>query len=148
MIAELLAPVGLSHACGGDCADIAAMLDDAVAEDHTGAPTRHPPRFAPDLDAAYAAVRETRDWLATLEAQERERTGIRSLKVGFNKVFGYYIEITRSNLALTPADYTRKQTIANGERFITVPLKGGRSAGVLAADEEIPRSGSVLPSRS
>ncbi len=135
VIAELLAPVGLSHACGGDCADIAAMLDDAVAEDHTGSPTlRH--GFAPDLDAAHAAVRETREWIATLEARERERTGIRSLKVGFNKVFGYYIEITRSNLALTPADYTRKQTIANGERFVTVPLKEAE-ARVLAADEEI-----------
>jgi DNA mismatch repair protein MutS len=135
VIAELLAPVGLDHACGGDCADIEAMLDDAVGEDHTGAATIRQ-GFAPDLDAAHAAVRETREWLASLEARERERTGIRSLKVGYNKVFGYYIEITRSNLALTPADYTRKQTIANGERFITVPLKEAE-ARVLAADEEI-----------
>jgi DNA mismatch repair protein MutS len=81
-------------------------------------------------------VRDTREWLATLEARERERTGIRSLKVGFNKVFGYYIEVTRSNLALVPPDYTRKQTIANGERYITVPLKEAE-ARVLAADEEI-----------
>ncbi len=134
-IAALLEPVGLSDACGGDCADIAAMLDDAVAEDHSGAATLRP-GFAPDLDAAHAAVRETREWLASLEARERERTGIRSLKVGFNRVFGYYIEITRSNLALAPADYTRKQTIANGERFITGPLKEAE-ARVLAADEEI-----------
>ena len=135
LIAALLEPVGLSLACGEDCADIAALLDEAVAEDHTGSAIIRA-GFAPDLDAAHAAVRETRDWLATLEARERERTGIRSLKVGFNKVFGYYVEITRANLSLVPSDYTRKQTIANGERFITVPLKEAE-ARVLAADEEI-----------
>ena len=55
-------------------------------------------------------MRGTREWLAALEGRERERTGIRSLKVGFNKVFGYYIEVTRPNLGLVPAEYARKQT--------------------------------------
>jgi len=58
-----------------------------------------------------------------MEARERTRTGIRSLRVGYNKVFGYYIEVTKPNIALAPADYTRKQTLANAERFITLELK-------------------------
>jgi DNA mismatch repair protein MutS len=117
------------------CPDILSLLESAVEEDPTGAATIRP-GFAPDLDDAVNAVRGTREWLAALEGLERERTGIRSLKVGFNKVFGYYIEVTRPNLSLVPADYARKQTVANGERFVTVPLKDAE-ARVLAADEEI-----------
>ena len=90
----------------------------------------------PALDAASGRVAETRQWLARLERTERERTGIKSLKVGFNKVFGYYIEVTRPNLALVPDEYVRKQTIATGERFITLALKDAE-ARVLAADDEI-----------
>jgi DNA mismatch repair protein MutS len=117
------------------CLDVIELLNGAVMEDTSGAAIIRP-GFAPDLDRAVAGVRETREWLAALEGNERRRTGIRSLKVGFNKVFGYYIEVTRPNLALVPADYTRKQTIANGERFFTAPLKEAE-ARVLAADEEI-----------
>jgi DNA mismatch repair protein MutS len=117
------------------CPDILSLLESAVEEDLTGAATIHP-GFAPDLDDAVNAVRGTREWLAALEGRERERTGIRSLKVGFNKVFGYYIEVTRPNLSLVPADYARKQTVANGERYVTAPLKDAE-ARVLAADEEI-----------
>ena len=117
------------------CPDVLALLDGAVVEDAGGTAAIRP-GFALDLDEAVAAVRETREWLASLESRERERTGIRSLKVGFNKVFGYYIEVTRPNLHLAPADYARKQTVANGERYITAPLKEAE-ARVLAADEEI-----------
>ncbi len=117
------------------CPDILSLLDSAVEEDPTGAATIRP-GFAPDLDDAVNAVRGTREWLAALEGLERERTGIRSLKVGFNKVFGYYIEVTRPNLSLVPVDYARKQTVANGERYVTAPLKDAESR-VLAADEEI-----------
>src|SRR4029077_11724148 len=60
---------------------------------------------------------------ANIQASERERTGIASLKVGFNRVFGYYIEVTKSNLHLVPPDYQRRQTITNGERFVTPALK-------------------------
>src|SRR5207248_6770114 len=88
------------------------------------------------LDAAFAGARETRQWLAGLERGERERTGIRSLKVGYNKVFGYYIEVTRPNLSLVPTEYLRKQTVATGERYVTAPLKEAE-ARALAADEEI-----------
>ncbi|MDO4572170.1 MAG: DNA mismatch repair protein MutS, partial [Clostridia bacterium] len=65
----------------------------------------------------------TRDWLSRFEAQERESTGIRNLRVGFNRVFGYYIEVTRSNLSQVPYHYQRRQTLTNAERFITPELK-------------------------
>ncbi|OAT81459.1 DNA mismatch repair protein MutS [Desulfotomaculum copahuensis] len=76
-----------------------------------------------EVDSLRMASRDGKKWLAGLEAAEKERTGIRSLKVGFNKVFGYYLEVTRANLELVPADYIRKQTLANVERFITPELK-------------------------
>lgn len=75
------------------------------------------------LDELRTIGRDGKHWIAQLEARERERTGIDSLKVRFNQVFGYYIEITKANLAKAPADYTRKQTMANAERFITPELK-------------------------
>ncbi|MDP9352342.1 MAG: DNA mismatch repair protein MutS, partial [Chloroflexota bacterium] len=116
------------------CDDVLALLESAVEEHDDGARIR--PGFSPALDAAITAASETRRWLAGLERNERERTGIRSLKVGYNKVFGYYIEVTRPNLPLVPPEYVRKQTIATGERFVTAPLKE-TEARVLAADEEI-----------
>ncbi|WP_251867052.1 DNA mismatch repair protein MutS [Enterococcus malodoratus] len=76
------------------------------------------------LDQYREAMRNGKTWLAELEAREREATGIRTLKVGYNRVFGYYIEITKSNLAnLEEGKYERKQTLANAERFITPELK-------------------------
>jgi DNA mismatch repair protein MutS len=77
-----------------------------------------------------------RDSIARIQAAERERTGIQSLKVGFNKVFGYYIEVTKSNLHLVPSDYQRRQTITNGERFVTPALKEHEER-VLTATERI-----------
>src|SRR5262249_49739099 len=74
--------------------------------------------------------------IAEMEERERTRTGIASLKVRYNRVFGYYIEISKSNLHAVPADYLRKQTIAGGERFITPPLKEYEEK-VLGADERI-----------
>ena len=116
------------------CTDLAAMLERAVIEDADGARIR--PGFSPELDAALATLHDTRQFLATLERRERERTGIRSLKVGYNKVFGYYIEVTRPHLARVPSDYVRKQTVATGERFITPELKEAE-ARLLAAEAEI-----------
>ncbi len=75
------------------------------------------------LDELRTIGRDGKHWIAQLEARERERTGIDSLKIRFNQVFGYYIEITKANLARVPADYGRKQTLANAERFITPELK-------------------------
>src|SRR5260221_8450929 len=90
--------------------------------------------FDPALDELRRANREGKDWIAKLQQQEIERTGIASLKVRFNSVFGYYIEVTRSNLEKVPPQYIRKQTIANGERFITPELKE-MEGKILGAEE-------------
>ncbi len=90
--------------------------------------------FDPNLDELRAASRDGKDWIAQLKQQEVERTGIASLKVGFTSVFGYFIEVTKANLAKVPADYIRKQTIANGERFITPELKA-MEGKILGAEE-------------
>ena len=79
--------------------------------------------FNTEVDRLRSVRQEGKSMLTALEEQERARTGIRSLKVGFNKVFGYYIEVTRPNLEQVPKDYQRKQTLANAERFITPELK-------------------------
>ena len=89
-----------------------------------------------DLDAISDGSRAAREWIAKLEATERRRSGIRSLKVGFNKVFGYYIEVSHANTATLPDDYVRKQTLVGGERYITPELKE-REAIVLTAQERI-----------
>jgi DNA mismatch repair protein MutS len=89
-----------------------------------------------ELDDLRAISREGKDYIARMEAKEKGRTGISSLKIRFNKVFGYYIEITKSNLASVPADYTRRQTLANAERFITPELKEYEEK-VLGAEERI-----------
>ena len=74
-----------------------------------------------------------------MEAREKEKTGIKNLRIRFNKVFGYYIEISKANLAHTPEDYIRKQTLTNGERFITPELKEMESRQALLAKEELER---------
>lgn len=79
--------------------------------------------FSEELDSLRALFRNGKTFLAELEQRERARTGIKSLRVGYNKVFGYFIEVTRPNLHLVPADYTRKQTLAATERFVTLELK-------------------------
>ncbi len=90
--------------------------------------------FDESLDELRNAQRSGKDWIAKLQADEIERTGITSLKVRFNSVFGYYIEVTKSNLDKVPAHYIRKQTIANGERFITPELKE-MEGKILGAEE-------------
>jgi DNA mismatch repair protein MutS len=90
--------------------------------------------FDPALDELRAAGRDGKDWIARLQQQEIERTGITSLKIRFNSVFGYYIEVTKSNLDKVPPDYVRKQTIANGERFFTPALKE-MEGKILGAEE-------------
>jgi len=90
--------------------------------------------FSTDLDELRNAQRGGKDWLAKLQQDEIERTGISSLKVRFNSVFGYYIEVTKSNLDKVPAHYIRKQTVANGERFITPELKE-MEGKILGAEE-------------
>jgi DNA mismatch repair protein MutS len=89
----------------------------------------------PHLDELRSASTQGRDWIAKLQNDEIERTGIKSLKVKYNAVFGYFIEITNSNLANVPKDYTRKQTTSTGERFITDELKRMEDK-ILGADEK------------
>jgi DNA mismatch repair protein MutS len=90
--------------------------------------------FSPELDELRNASRGGKDWLAQLQQDEIIRTGIPSLKVGFNSVFGYYIEVTKTHLAKVPGDYVRKQTVSTGERFITQALKAMESK-ILGAEE-------------
>ena len=90
--------------------------------------------FWPDLDEVRGASRNAQDYIARLENRERERTGIKSLKVGYNRVFGYYIEISNPNLHLAPDDYVRRQTLVGGERFITPEMKEYESLILNAQD--------------
>jgi DNA mismatch repair protein MutS len=88
------------------------------------------------LDELKGTIAEDKKWIASLQARERRRTGIKTLKVGYNKVFGYYIEVTKANLKMVPKDYDRKQTLTNAERFITPELKE-KEARVLSGEEKI-----------
>ncbi|HAL73831.1 MAG TPA: DNA mismatch repair protein MutS, partial [Clostridiales bacterium] len=99
----------------------AAIADEPAAGLKEGNLIR--PGYDAQLDSLRLAASDGKNWILTLEAGERERTGIRSLKIGYNRVFGFYIEVTKSNLAQVPAHYLRKQTLANGERYITPELK-------------------------
>ncbi|MFB0519737.1 MAG: DNA mismatch repair protein MutS [Acidobacteriota bacterium] len=121
--------------------DIGELIDKAIAEE--------PPLtlregglikggFDERLDELREISSQGKSFIARLEAQERKRTGISTLKVRYNKVFGYYIEVSKSNLSLVPKDYMRKQTLVGGERFITPELKDYESK-VLGAEEEIRR---------
>ncbi len=92
--------------------------------------------FSPELDELKTASRDARSFIAGLEQRERERTGIRNLRVGYNQVFGYYLEVSKSNLSQVPEDYIRRQTLANGERYIVPELKEYESL-VLNARERI-----------
>ena len=94
------------------------------------------PGFSPELDELQAKSTTSKKYLANLERQERDRTGIKSLKVGFNRVFGYYLEVSNSNLSQVPQDYIRRQTLTGGERYFTPELKEYESL-ILHAQERI-----------
>jgi DNA mismatch repair protein MutS len=111
-----------------------ALVEDPPPTAREGGAIR--PGYDADLDAVADASRSAREWIAKLEASERKRTAIRSLKVGFNKVFGYYIEVSHANTSLLPTDYVRKQTLTGAERYITPELKE-KEAIVLSAQEKI-----------
>jgi DNA mismatch repair protein MutS len=92
--------------------------------------------YCNEIDELRQVSKNSKLWLLDMEKKEKERTGIKSLKIGFNKVFGYYIEITRANLELVPAGYIRKQTLVNCERYITEELKEKESL-ILNAEEKL-----------
>ena len=119
--------------------EVAALIEESIAPDPAGSLGEGNiirEGFSPELDELKIASRDARGFIAGLEARERERTGIRNLRVGYNQVFGYYIEISKANLGQVPDDYTRRQTLANGERYIVPELKEYESL-VLNARERI-----------
>jgi DNA mismatch repair protein MutS len=118
------------------CPEVSSLIDEAIADTsrHEGRIIRQ--GYSSALDELIAGVADAREWIAGLESAERERTGIKSLKVGFNKVFGYYLEVSHANLSKVPADYRRRQTLVNGERYVTAELKE-REAVILHAEEQI-----------
>jgi DNA mismatch repair protein MutS len=113
---------------------LVGLLSRALVEDGRDQVIRH--GFDAQLDEIRDGSKGARDWIAKLEAEERKRSGIKTLKVGFNRVFGYYIEVSHANTAKLPDDYTRKQTLTGGERYITPELKE-KEAIVLSAQERI-----------
>ena len=121
------------------CSDLSKLIEDSIVED--------PPisvkeggiiklGYNPEIDEYRKASTQGKNWLLELEKREKETTGIKNLKVGFNKVFGYFIEVTKSNLSLVPDKYIRKQTLTNGERYITEELNELESK-ILGAEEKL-----------
>ena len=122
-----------------DLGELVMLLDRALADDpppqlKDGGAIR--PGYSPDLDELRAVASQGKGWITDLEAKERAATGIGNLKVGFNQVFGYYLEVTRSNAHLVPDRYIRKQTLANAERYISPELKEYETK-VLGAEERL-----------
>ncbi len=121
------------------CPEVLELLEKSIDEEppatlqNTGIIKRG---YSEELDNVIEMSRHAREWISNLEGLERERTGIKTLKVGFNKVFGYYLEITHSNTNQAPPEYIRKQTLVNAERYITPEMKE-YEALVLNAEERI-----------
>jgi DNA mismatch repair protein MutS len=122
------------------CPDIVDLITQAIV-DEPGATLEHGgvirEGFSQELDEIRQSASDAKRYLANLERQERERTGVKSLKVGYNRVFGYYIEVSKSNLDLVPETYIRKQTLTGGERFFTPELKEYESAILNAQDRMV-----------
>ncbi|GAH36179.1 unnamed protein product, partial [marine sediment metagenome] len=123
----------------GDFSEIVQIIDKAIVEnppatmDQGGIIRKG---YSQELDELREISLGGKNWLLQLEQREKEKTGIASLKIAFNSVFGYYIEVTKSNLHLVPASYIRKQTLSNKERFYTPELKGFEQK-ILGAEEKI-----------
>lgn len=141
--ASLLAEL---RASWDDCRDVHDAIEQAIKQDapmalRDGGVIRE--GYHAGVDELRKASTEGKGWIASLEAKERERTGIESLKVRYNQIFGYYIEITKTNLSRVPPDYIRKQTLVNAERFMTAELKEleekvtGAEAKLLALEQEL-----------
>jgi DNA mismatch repair protein MutS len=131
-IRELSGEINASPQLAGEMAR--ALVEDPPPVARSGGAVRR--GYDAELDGIVEASRSAREWIAALEATERQRTGIRSLKVGFNKVFGYYIEVSNANVNPLPSDYVRKQTLTGAERYLTPELKA-KEAIVLTAQERI-----------
>ncbi len=119
-----------------------ALIEDPPVHSRDGGAIRR--GYDAELDGITDASQSARDWIAALEASERGRTGIRSLKVGFNKVFGYYIEISNANTVSVPTDYIRKQTLTGAERYLTPELKEKEAVVLTAQDRVAAREVEIL----
>jgi len=123
-----------------DMSEVYSLISSAIADDPSfvlkdGGLIK--PGYSAELDEIKNASLKGKEWISNLEEEERRRTGIKSLKVGFTKVFGYYIEVSSSNLKYVPQDYIRKQTLVNCERFITPDLKDKESMILNAQDRSV-----------
>ncbi|UCE80519.1 MAG: DNA mismatch repair protein MutS [Methanobacteriota archaeon] len=122
-----------------DVSDVVKLIEKSISDDppltlKDGGLIRD--GFDADLDELRKTSREGKKWLADLERSERHRTGIKNLKLGFNNVFGYYIEVSKANMSNVPSDYIRKQTLSTGERYVTPELKE-KEESILAAQERM-----------
>ncbi|MBI2231862.1 MAG: DNA mismatch repair protein MutS [Deltaproteobacteria bacterium] len=132
-----------------DLSEVSALIERAIVDDppfslKEGGTIRA--GYDAELDEIRGARAHAKDWIANFEASERRRSGIPSLKVRYNRVFGYYIEVTKANLKAVPQDYLRKQTLANGERYITPELKEYETK-VLNSQELMEKLESALVAR-
>ncbi|MFH1483681.1 MAG: DNA mismatch repair protein MutS [Chloroflexota bacterium] len=134
-VPRLVEALGTSPFAGAlkPCPEASELTGRAIATE-AGMTIR--PGFSPELDELRSSSQRAREYLSSLEQRERERTGIRTLKVGYNQVFGYYIEVTRPHLSRVPPDYIRKQTLTGAERFITAEVKEYETL-ILHAQERI-----------
>jgi len=135
-LAEVIAPLGWLESELKPCPDVVDLISQAIVDSpgslDQGGVIRQ--GFSEELDNIRKSSKNAKQYLADLERTERQKTGIKSLKVGFNRVFGYYIEVSNPNLAQVPQEYIRKQTLVNGERFFTPELKEYESLILNAQD--------------
>jgi DNA mismatch repair protein MutS len=135
---ELLKEIEVGLASFSELENLAEIIDRAIVDEppvsvREGGMIKS--GYSAELDELKDIASNSRQWIATFQQKERERSGIKSLKVGYNKVFGYYIEVTNTNSSQVPADYIRKQTMSNAERFFTPELKEKESL-ILTANEK------------
>ena len=134
-----VAMVDKLHSTMDELTDVAGWIDAAIVDEPPLAISDgdiFKEGYDEELDRLRTLVRGGRDWIATLQQDERDRTGINNLKVRYNKVFGYFIEVSKGNVALVPEDYQRKQTLVNAERYITPKLKE-QEEEILTAQERM-----------
>jgi len=121
--------------------EVVKVIENAIVDDppsSVGEGNIFKPGYSSEIDELRDILKNSKQWILNLEQNERERTGIKSLKIKFNKVFGYFIEVTKANLDAVPHDYIRKQTLVNCERFITKELKDYENT-VFSAEERLSR---------
>jgi DNA mismatch repair protein MutS len=143
---ENAAPVSIIEGLK-QCPEVIDLIGQSIA-DEPSANFEHGgvirPGFSEELDKIRSIASDAKQFLAGLEKEEKQRTGIRSLKLGYNRVFGYYIEVSTSNLGSVPADYIRRQTLTNGERFYTPQLKEYESTILNARDRMVELEKSIF----